>query len=60
VLTVVRHDGAWAVELEGEHFGHSSEKEIAKAHALKRAREMFDIGRACQVRIYGEHGFFGA
>jgi hypothetical protein len=59
VLSVVRHAGGWAVELEGEHFGHSAEKEIAKAYAHKRARQMLDVGRPCQVRIYGEHGFFG-
>ena len=60
VLTVLRHGGAWAVEHEGEHFGHSPEKEVAKAYAHKRAREMLGDGRACQVRVYGEHGFFGA
>ena len=60
VLTVLRHDGAWAVEHEGEHFGHSSDKEVAKASAHKRARQMQDGGRPCQVRVSGEHGFFVA
>jgi hypothetical protein len=60
VLTVLRHDGAWVVEHEGEHFGHSSDKEIAKASAHKRARQIQDGGRACQVRVFGEHEFFGA
>jgi hypothetical protein len=59
VLTVLRQAGAWVVEHEGEHFGHSSEKEVAKACAHKRARQIQDGGRACQVRVVGEHGFYG-
>lgn len=59
VLTVRRHDGAWAVEEEGAYFGHSSEKEVAKATANKRARQVQDAGGRCQVRVSGEHGFFG-
>jgi hypothetical protein len=60
VLTVLRHEGAWAVELEGELFGQSRDREIAKAAAYRRAREMQDSGRACQVRISGETGFYAA
>jgi uncharacterized membrane protein len=60
VLTVVRHDGEWAVELDGEVFAQSSDKEVCKAAANRRAREIQDDGRACQVRVMGEHGFFGA
>ena len=30
----------------------------AKAAANKRARALQDAGRACQVRVSGEHGFF--
>ncbi|WP_374468352.1 hypothetical protein [Phenylobacterium sp.] len=60
VLTVVRHDGAWAVELDGEFFGHSPDKEVCKAAANRRARSMQDDGRACQVRVMGEHGFFAS
>lgn len=59
VLTVLRHGEAWAVEHEGEHFGHSADKEIAKACANKRAREIHDSGRACQVRIMGEYSLLG-
>jgi hypothetical protein len=59
VLTVIRHDGSWAVELEGEFFGRSADKEIAKAAANKRARQMQDGGQSCQVRVSGEHGFYG-
>ena len=60
VLTVTRHEGVWRVELEGQHFGHSPDKEIARAAALRRAREMQDAGKACQVRVFGEHGFWAA
>ena len=58
VLTVIRHEGVWVVEHEGDLFGHSPDKEIAKATANKKARQMQDGGRACLVRISGEHGFF--
>jgi hypothetical protein len=58
VLTVRRHEAGWAVELEGELFGVSSEREIAKAAANRRAREMQDSGRPCLVRVHGETGFF--
>lgn len=47
------------VEHDGEHFGHSPEKQVAMAYAHRRAREMLDRGRACQVRVHGEHGFWG-
>jgi hypothetical protein len=60
VLSVVRHNGGWAVELDGEHFAPSSDKEVCKAAANRRAREIQDGGKACQVRVVGEHGFFGA
>ena len=58
VLTVARHEGAWVVELEGELFGRSFDREIAKAAANRRARQISDAGRACQVRVSGEHGYF--
>jgi len=58
VLTVGRHEGQWAVELDGELFGHSRDKEESKAAATKRARQMHDSGRACQVMVVGEN-FFG-
>jgi len=58
VLSVIRHDGGWAVEYDGDHFGHSIDKEVAKAFANKRARQILDAGRPCKVRISGEDGFF--
>jgi hypothetical protein len=60
VLTVVRREGEWAVELDGELFGRSRDREISKAAAHRRAREMQDAGRPCQVRVSGETGFFAA
>ncbi len=59
VLTVLRHAGGWAVEHDGEYFGHSSDKEITRAFAHKRAREIVTDGRGAQVRVHGEHGVFG-
>ena len=58
VFTVTRHDGHWAVEHEGEYFGHSRDKEVARAAANKRVRHLQDSGRACLVRVFGEHGFY--
>jgi hypothetical protein len=60
VLTVLRHAGAWAVELDGELFGQSRDREISKAAAHRRAREIQDAGRPCQVRVSGESGYFAA
>ena len=57
VLTVTQYEGGWRVEHDGRQFGHSPDKEIAKAAANRQAREMFDAGRACAVRVFGEHGF---
>jgi hypothetical protein len=54
VFTVLRHGESWAVEHEGSFFGHSSDKEVAKAFAHKRAREIVDRGGAVQVRVHGE------
>lgn len=58
VLTVLRHEGAWAVELDGELFGRSRDQEISKAAAHRRAREIQDAGRPCQVRVSGETGYY--
>ncbi|HET6970567.1 MAG TPA: hypothetical protein VFH92_05525 [Phenylobacterium sp.] len=58
VLTVTRHEGVWRVEYEGQHFGHSRDKEIAKAAANRHARSVMDGGRSCEVRVSGEHGFW--
>lgn len=60
VLTVTREDGVWRVEQEGLLFGHSPDKEIARAAAVRRAREIQDGGQPCQLRVHGEHGFWAA
>jgi hypothetical protein len=59
IFTVQRHAGAWVVEHDGERFGHSPDKEIATAAAHRRARQMQDKGRACQVQVAGDLGRFG-
>ena len=48
------------MELAGEQFGHSPDKEIARAAAHRRAREMQDKGRACQVRVQGDGSWAAA
>jgi hypothetical protein len=53
----VKRDGDWVVELDGLVFEQSPDREVAKASANKRARELQDGGRACQVCISGELGF---
>jgi hypothetical protein len=60
VLTVIRYEGVWRVEHDGREFGHSRDKEIAKAAANRHAREMLDGGRPCEVRVSGETGFWAA
>ena len=59
IFTVSRQSGAWVVEYDGENFGHSADKEVAKASAHKRAREVLALGRGCEVRVQGERGFLG-
>ncbi len=59
ILTVSRYEGRWAVEHHGIFSDHTAEKEEAKASANKRARALQDEGRACLVRVTGEHGFYG-
>ena len=58
VITVTRHEGLWRAEHDGETFGQSADKEVARAAASRRARELHDVGRPCQVRIQGEYGFW--
>lgn len=58
VLTVLRREGGWGVEQDGDFFGQSADKEVAKAAAHRRARSLQDSGRACQIRVTGEHGFW--
>jgi hypothetical protein len=60
ILTISRSDGVWRVEHDGQHFGHSHDKEIAKAAAHRHARALQDGGRPCEVRVSGEHGFWAS
>lgn len=57
IITVCRNDGLWAAEEAGLFFGASSDKDIAKASAVRRARELMGEGHACQIRVSGENGF---
>ncbi|UAL11231.1 hypothetical protein [Caulobacter segnis] len=59
VLTVLRRDGGWSVEQDGDYFGQSPDKEVAKAAAHRRAASLHQSGRPCQIRVTGEHGFRG-
>jgi hypothetical protein len=54
VFTVSRDGDAWVVEHQGERFGHSIDKEVAKAFAHKRARQVIDQGGGAEVRVWGE------
>jgi len=54
VFTVLRSGDAWAVEHEGETFGHAADKEVARAWAHKRARALIDRGGAARVQVQGE------
>ena len=54
VFTVVRSGDAWAVEHQGETFGHAADKEVARAWALKRARAVVDGGGGARVQVFGE------
>lgn len=60
VFTVKRQNGLWIVEHDGEEFGHSSDKEVARAEATKRMRSVQEAGRLCQIKVAGEHGFYAA
>jgi hypothetical protein len=54
ILKIVRHDGRWAVEHDGNFFGHSPDKDVVKASAHKKAMQLQDGGHACEVRVAGE------
>ena len=58
IFTVTPYLGGWAIEHEGVYSDASRSKEEVKAAANKRARAAQDSGRACQVRVSGENGFY--
>ena len=59
-FTVAPHNGGWAVEEGGVFSSRCVTKDEAMAEANKRARAAHDDGRACQVRVTGEIGYFSA
>ena len=58
IFTVARHPSGWAVEHNGEISDISISKDEARAAAHKLARAANDAGRACQVTVSDETGFF--
>lgn len=60
VFTVHQAKTGWIVESGGTVLNRCASKDEAKAAAHKRARASQDAGRACMVRVSGEHGFFAA
>lgn len=58
ILNVTRLEGLWRVEHDGQTFGHSADKQVAMAAASRHARTMFDAGRPCQVKVWGEGRFW--
>ena len=59
-FTVAPVEGGWAVEQDGVYSDRCVTKDEAMAAANKRARAAHDDGRACQVRVTGEMGYFSA
>lgn len=60
ILNVMRQEGVWRVEHDGREFGHSADREVARAAASRQARQLMDAGHACEVRISGERPFRSA
>ncbi len=58
IYTVTRYQGGWAVEHNGVFSDLSASKDEARAAAHKHARASHDAGRACQVTVSDETGFF--
>ncbi len=54
ILNVTCRERIWRVEHGDDAFGHSTEKEIARAAAMRRARELHDGGGSCQIVVHGE------
>ena len=60
IFSVIRNDGAWAVEHEGELTNRSRDKAEANAAASKLARAAISQGRMVQIRVEGESGYYVA
>jgi hypothetical protein len=60
IFSVIRNDGAWVVEHEGEQTNRSRDKAEANAAASKLARAAISRGRMVQIRVEGESGYFVA
>jgi len=60
VFSVIRSDGAWAVEHEGAHSNRSRDKAEVMASASKLARAAMTQGRMVQIKVEGESGYYAA
>ncbi len=60
IFSVVRDDGAWAVEHEGARTNRSRDKAEVVASASKLARAAMTQGRLVQIKVEGETGYFAA
>jgi hypothetical protein len=58
IFTVTRHLDGWAVEHNGTYSDASLSKDEVSAAAHKHARASHDAGRAAQVTVSDETGFF--
>lgn len=60
IFSVVRDDGAWAVEHHGSRTNRSHDKAEAVASASKLARAAMTQGSLVQIKVEGETGYFAA
>ena len=58
IFSVIRSDGAWAVEHEGTYSNRSRDKAEAMASASKLARAAMSQGRMVQIKVEGESGYY--
>jgi hypothetical protein len=58
IFSVVRSDGGWAVEHDGERSNRSTDKNEAMASASKLARAAMSKGQLVQIKIEGESGYY--
>lgn len=58
IFSVVRDDGAWAVEHDGSRTNRAHDKAEALASASKLARAAMSQGKLVQIKVEGETGYF--
>jgi hypothetical protein len=60
IFSVIRNDGAWAVEHDGAFSNRSRDKAEVMASASKLARAAMTQGRMVQIKVEGESGYYAA